>query len=117
MNIGFFANLMKARKARQTALEYRKEQNEAHRREVIAKHKSLIADIESTCKVGNMSHDVHIPASEWNIIASCLRAKGYKVSDTPFYIKSKDSKKKWLENQSKHMRDTGRWEKEMFIKW
>ena len=117
MNIGIFSNLFKARVARKTALEYRKEQNQIHRNEVIAKHKSLISEIEDTCKLGGLSYDVKIPTSDWNIIASCLRAKGYKVSETPFYIKSAKSKEKYIEDQKEWMKKHGRWEKEMFIKW
>lgn len=116
MNIGIFTNLLTARKARKTALDFRKEQNAIHRNETIAKHKSLITEIEDTCKIGNTTYEVTVPHSDWNIVASCLRAKGYKVSETPFYLHSSKSKKRYIETQKEEMKKNG-WKKEMFIKW
>ena len=116
MNIGIFTNLLTAHKARKTALEYRKEQSSIRRSEVIEKHRSLINEIEKAYETGDTAYDAIIPCSEWNIIASCLKAKGYKVSETPFYLHSYKSKKRYIETQKEEMKKNG-WKKEMFIKW
>ena len=113
MDIGIFSNLLPARKARQTAIKFRKEQKAIRRKETIAKYKPLISEIDDARNSGLTKHDTVIPNSDWKIVASCLKARGYKISETPFYLKHLKDKKNFLEKQDKN----GSLEKAMFIKW
>ena len=116
-NLGIFSNLFSARKAHSSAMKVRKEQEAVRRTEIIAKHKLLISDIEKAFAAGEMGHETNIPRSEWSVIASCLRKKGYKVYETPSYIRTAKQKEKYLAELKEEMKQTHCYDKPMFIRW
>lgn len=116
-NIGIFSNLFSARKAHSDASKVRKELEAQRQAQIIAKHKSLISEIEACVAAGDRFCETNIPRSEWNIIARCLKAKGYKVCETPSYIRSRKAKEKYLADQKTNMKKTNCYDKEMFINW